>query len=232
MGGALSGSRLGRYGAGMRRRRLMRAPCLSGLLVLILVLAACGGSGDDDSGTGASAPTTSTSSTSESSESDAANDAPTRPGPTFHTDDFGDGDPIPVELTCDGVDRSPQLSWGFFPDDFFDTDTATAAVVVDDVDAPGGSFVHWTMWDLEAGATVDGGSIPPDAVEGENDAATVGWTGPCPPPGDGPHAYVFTLFALSTPLDVDAGASPDEARDALDAAGAVEVATFTGTYER
>jgi Raf kinase inhibitor-like YbhB/YbcL family protein len=83
---------------------------------------------------------------------------------------------------------------------------------VDDPDAPGGSFIHWTVYGISPSAK----SIPPGALQGENSAGKPGYTGPCPPEGDDPHRYVFALYALEKQSGLARGASPDEVRSVLD----------------
>ena len=76
------------------------------------------------------------------------------------------------------------------------TDTAELLVVVDDPDAPGGTFVHWTVWGLAPATTALDGQLPAGAVQGQNDFGRAGYVGPCPPPGDGAHRYRFRVVAL------------------------------------
>jgi Raf kinase inhibitor-like YbhB/YbcL family protein len=124
---------------------------------------------------------------------------------TLRSPAFADGDTIPPLYTCDGDDVSPPLEWSGVP-----SDAAQLATVVEDPDAPGGTFVHWVLWGLDAGLPRLGqGQVPAGAREGRNDFGRVGWGGPCPPRGSDPHRYVFTLLALSEPLAVEAGASAD-----------------------
>ena len=183
------------------------------VLVAVLVFAACG---NDDDG-GADASTTTGGVTEEPGGDEVLDDV------VFDSDDFVDGGELPVEITCDGDGRSPALSWSGFPDD-----TEEVAVIVDDPDAPGGSFIHWAIWGIDVGADLGAGDVPGSAVEGANDAGGTGWTGPCPPEGDGPHHYVFSLFSVPGSIDLAAGAPAIEPLDF----GGIEVATITGTYER
>jgi Raf kinase inhibitor-like YbhB/YbcL family protein len=89
--------------------------------------------------------------------------------------------------TCEGEDVSPPLAWSGVPEG-----TASLALVVDDPDAPSGTFTHWLAWGIDPAASVLGeGEAAP--VEGQNDFGSVGWRGPCPPPGHGPHRYFFRL---------------------------------------
>lgn len=202
-------------------------PFLGAAAVCLLVLTGCGdgSEGNDDAGDDAGDDAATTSTVPAPGEGAA----PGRPvgEVEFASEDFADGAELPVELTCDGASRSPELHWSGLPDD-----TATVAVIVDDPDAPDGGFVHWVLWDVPADATIEAGGVAPDAREGVNGAGAPGWTGPCPPEGDGPHSYVFSLYAIPDPVDEAAGASADEARDAFADAGGREVAILTGRYER
>lgn len=140
---------------------------------------------------------------------------------------FADGEAIPVEFTCEGAGTSPPLAWSSVPDG-----TDSLLLVVDDPDAPGGSFIHWVVEGVDPSSGAIPAGDPPDGViEGTNGAGATGWAPPCPPPGDGPHRYVFQLLALSAPLDAPDGA---DAETALAAAEETTLATttLTGTYAR
>lgn len=104
---------------------------------------------------------------------------------------------IPKQYTCDGSDISPPLAWSGAP-----KGTASFALVVEDPDAPGGTFRHWAAYDIPATATrLAAGyhaGAPAPFPEGKNDFGKTGYSGPCPPPGTR-HRYVFTLIALSRP---------------------------------
>jgi Raf kinase inhibitor-like YbhB/YbcL family protein len=130
---------------------------------------------------------------------------------TLTSPDFEDGGRIPTRLTCDGTDDAPVLRWEGLP-----TDTAELALIVEDPDAPGGTFVHWALWGLAATTTeLLVGQLSADAKDGRNDFGRRGWNGPCPPRGHGEHRYVFTLFAVSEPVAVAPGATANELRQAL-----------------
>ena len=136
---------------------------------------------------------------------------------------FDDGGPIPAEYTCDGEDRSPPLEWDGAPER-----TAAFVLVVDDPDD--GGFVHWLLSDIpgDARELPEGGG---DAVgmPGRNDFGRTGWGGPCPPSGE--HRYVFTLYALSEPLQVEADADAQAVRDAI-AHRLLAEGRLTGVYAR
>jgi Raf kinase inhibitor-like YbhB/YbcL family protein len=138
---------------------------------------------------------------------------------------FTDGEPVPAAYTCDGDDQSPPLAWSNAP-----AGTVAFALVVDDPDAPGGVFTHWTLADIPSAThSLDAGETA--GVPGTNDFPRIGWGGPCPPRGHGRHRYRFHLYALDRELGLPHGF----ARAALQAAlrGAVlAAATMTAHYER
>jgi Raf kinase inhibitor-like YbhB/YbcL family protein len=138
---------------------------------------------------------------------------------------FADGQSIPRRHSCEGEDLSPPLSWTGVPDG-----ASSFALILDDPDAPGGTFTHWLAWRLEpaAGGLGEGEAAP---VEGRNDFGATGYRGPCPPPGHGPHRYFFRLHALEDALELEPGAGRAELEQAL-AGRSVAVAELMGTYER
>ena len=139
---------------------------------------------------------------------------------------FQDGQPIPAQYSCDGANQSPPLSWGDPP-----AGTRSFALVVDDPDAPGGTFRHWGAFDIPADtrSIAAGQSIGSEAV---NDFGKAGYGGPCPPPGHGPHHYRFKLFALrADKLDVGPNASVADVEAAAQKQ-ALAQGGLVGIYER
>jgi Raf kinase inhibitor-like YbhB/YbcL family protein len=114
------------------------------------------------------------------------------------------GGTIPTKYTCSGADVSPALSWNQPP-----PRTQSFALIVDDPDAPAGTWVHWVVYNLRASARQLPERVPPgEAIvnggkQGLNDFPQNGYGGPCPPPGK-PHRYFFRLYALDTILDLHA----------------------------
>lgn len=136
---------------------------------------------------------------------------------------FDDGGIIPVRYTCDGEGISPPLRIERVPDG-----AETLAVVVEDPDAPGGTFVHWVVFDLEVRSEI------PEAVDGRgtpgvNSRDRIGYTPPCPPGGS--HRYVFDVHALDTVLGLEAGVSVGELRQAMDG-HVLGSGRLVGRYER
>jgi hypothetical protein len=124
---------------------------------------------------------------------------------------FSAGGPIPVDSTCDGANRSPALTWSAPP-----AGTQSFAVVVEDPDAPGGTFTHWIAYAIGADARslpegVDLASV--GGAAGLNDFKRPGYAGPCPPQFE-IHHYVFRVFAL----DARVNPGPEPSRDGIDAA--------------
>lgn len=108
----------------------------------------------------------------------------------LRSDDFEDNGEIPPRFTCDGENISPQLSWENPPEG-----TKSFAISATDLDAPGGIFVHWLVYDVPSHVReLERGVLPEGAEQVENDFGKKGYSGPCPPPGT--HRYVFTLYAL------------------------------------
>jgi Raf kinase inhibitor-like YbhB/YbcL family protein len=132
---------------------------------------------------------------------------------TISSSAFSDGSTLPVRFTCDGANEPPPLTWADPP-----PQTAAFALVMDDPDAPGGTFTHWLLWNIPASATSlePGRSAGGRAVAGVNDFSKRGYGGPCPPRGHGPHRYMFRLHALDAPLDLGADATRADVDEALD----------------
>ncbi|HET6405656.1 MAG TPA: YbhB/YbcL family Raf kinase inhibitor-like protein [Candidatus Thermoplasmatota archaeon] len=115
-----------------------------------------------------------------------------------HSVAFQHGKRIPREFSGWGEDINPPLSWSGIP-----SAAQALAIVMDDPDAPGGTFTHWTLWNLPARLEkLDAGErvVPMGGVEGANDFGSTGYRGPKPPSGT--HRYVFRVFALDRPLEL------------------------------
>jgi Raf kinase inhibitor-like YbhB/YbcL family protein len=122
---------------------------------------------------------------------------------------FANGAAIPRAYTCDGKGDSPPLAWSGVPDG-----ARELVLVVEDPDAPGGTFVHWTLFKVAPSTTeIAAGGVPKGAAQGENSAGDDAWTGPCPPKGE--HRYRFTIYALRAASGLDEGAKPDAVRAAI-----------------
>jgi Raf kinase inhibitor-like YbhB/YbcL family protein len=142
------------------------------------------------------------------------------------SDAFQNGQPIPTQYTCDGADQTPALKWGEPP-----AGTKSFALVIDDPDAPSGTFRHWGVFDIPASARSIGGSERV-GTEVTNDFGKPGYGGPCPPKGHGTHHYHFKLFALDTDrLNVSPNAKVVDVENAA-RQHAIAEGDLVGTYER
>lgn len=139
------------------------------------------------------------------------------------SDAFADGEPIPTQFSCDGADQPPPLAWSEPPHG-----TQSFALIVDDPDAPGGTFRHWGAYDIPASVR----SVSGPFQQAVNDFGKSGYGGPCPPKGHGPHRYRFKLLALDVEkLDVAPGAKIQDVEAAAEK-HFVGRAELTGEYER
>lgn len=138
---------------------------------------------------------------------------------------FQDSGSIPQKFTCQGQNVSPELNWSEAP-----ADTQSFALIVDDPDAPGGTFTHWVLFDLPAETKQLAEGAPPIGVGGNNGLNQIGYMGPCPP--NGIHRYYFRLYALDVPsLNLKAGASRGDVEAALKN-HVIGVADTMGRYEQ
>ena len=119
---------------------------------------------------------------------------------------FPAGGTIPTKYTCSGAQTIPPLSFSGVP-----LGAGSLALIVDDPDAPSGTFVHWVVYGIPptADGIPEGGPAPAGSVAGTNGAKKTGYVGPCPPKGHGPHHYHFKLFALDGAFSHAPGATED-----------------------
>lgn len=128
---------------------------------------------------------------------------------------FREGESIPKQHTCEGEDRSPPLRWDHPP-----AGTRCFALIADDPDAPGGTWVHWVLFNIpiDVRGLAEGlplqDVLPNDARQGMNDFHRLGYGGPCPPPGK-PHRYYFTLYALDRELPLKSNATKAQVVEAM-----------------
>jgi Raf kinase inhibitor-like YbhB/YbcL family protein len=129
---------------------------------------------------------------------------------------FVEGGAIPVRYTCDGESISPALNWENGP-----AGAASLALILEDPDAPVKNFTHWVIFNLPPDisglpeAVPRDGTLDSGAVQGKNGGGGIGYIGPCPPQGPA-HHYVFNLYAVDRSLDLAAGATKDEVRQAME----------------
>lgn len=137
---------------------------------------------------------------------------------------FNEGGAIPTKFTCDGEDISPELDWFGIPEG-----TVSLALIMDDPDAPMGTWVHWVLYNLPMDLSGLREGMTGVGLDGTNSWNRTGYGGPCPPSGT--HRYFFKLYALDTNLDLAPGAK----KEALLAAMEDHIlgqAELMGTYSR
>jgi Raf kinase inhibitor-like YbhB/YbcL family protein len=136
---------------------------------------------------------------------------------------FVDGNAIPTQFTCDGNDAPPPLLVSDPPQG-----TRSFAVIMDDPDAPNGTFTHWLAFDIPA----DGTELKTTAGRMlENDFGRAGYGGPCPPHGHGPHRYQITVYALDVPSLELPGDTREDLKSAIKGHELGKV-RMMGRYER
>lgn len=150
---------------------------------------------------------------------------------TMASEAFSGDQMIPRKFSCQGDDISPQLSWKGAP-----AATKSMALIVDDPDAPAGTWVHWLLYNLPpAVSELEEGVEKTDqlsngALQGKNDFRKVGYGGPCPPAGKA-HRYFFKLYALDSVLSLKAGASKGDLENAMKG-HILSQAELVGRYQR
>lgn len=133
------------------------------------------------------------------------------------SDAFSNGQSIPAKYTCTGKNISPALMWTEPP-----AGTQSYALIMDDPDAPGRTWVHWVLFNIQADIRtlqedlpITGKNVDPNAIYvGNNSSGTPSYQGPCPPSGT--HRYFFKLYALDTRLNLLPGATKDQVLKAMD----------------
>lgn len=141
---------------------------------------------------------------------------------TISTSAFENKGEIPSRHTCDGENINPELVPGILPED-----TKSLVLIVDDPDAPMGTFTHWIVWNIEPGVIIMEDTIP--GIQGLNDFKTMDYAGPCPPSGT--HRYFFRVYALDTMLDLGSGSTRTDLKQAMQGHIIAE-GDLMGTYSR
>ncbi len=136
--------------------------------------------------------------------------------------EFKHNEMIPSKFTCDGDDINPELNIEDIPDG-----TESLALIVDDPDAPGRTWVHWVVFNIPTISQIDEDSIP--GMQGMNDFKREDFGGPCPPGGT--HRYFFKLYALDTELSLKEGCSKKDVEKAMES-HILEKAELIGLYSR
>jgi len=177
---------------------------------------------------------TQSSATSQPSAGDTESTGDTTVKLTVTSSAFAAGERIPVKHTGEGADLSPPLAWSGAP-----SATAEFALIMDDPDAPGQTWVHWVLYRIPNGTTALQEGIPTTetlgdpagALQGKNSSNTIGYQGPMPPPGHGTHHYHFKVYALDKTVTLSAGATKQQLLGALQGHILAE-GELIGTYSR
>ncbi len=119
---------------------------------------------------------------------------------------FENNTKIPIKYTCDGANINPPLSISGIP-----KETKSLVLILDDPDAPIGTFTHWVVFNIPVASSIKENSVP--GIEGMNSARISSYTGPCPPLGV--HRYFFKFYALDTKLNLAARASKADVENAM-----------------
>jgi Raf kinase inhibitor-like YbhB/YbcL family protein len=144
---------------------------------------------------------------------------------------FIEGAAIPAKYTCDAKNVSPPLKWNGVP-----AAAKSLALILDDPDAPAGTWVHWVLYDLPPTTSELAEDVPKSqyvaggAKQGLNDFRHLGYGGPCPPHGK-PHRYFFKLYALDAVLDLKPGLTKKDLESAMEK-HILARAELMGTYQR
>lgn len=150
---------------------------------------------------------------------------------TIESSAFANGGEIPKQYSCEGRNISPAFSWSGVPEQ-----ARSLALIVEDPDAPMGTWTHWTMWGISTSVHELPEGMPRTATtefgarQGRNDFNEIGYGGPCPPPGRS-HRYFFRLYALDTVPDLKEGAGRRDLEVAIKRHVLAETA-WMGTYKR
>ncbi len=140
---------------------------------------------------------------------------------------FKEGGTIPEKYTCDGENINPLIEIVGTPEN-----TKSMVLIVDDPDAPAGTWDHWIMWNIDPKTSyIHEDSIPAGAVQGNTSFGKPRYGGPCPPKGDKPHRYVFKLYTLDAMLDLPETATRQELEQAMKGHILAQT-TLTGKYKR
>lgn len=138
---------------------------------------------------------------------------------------FGNNEKIPKKFTCDGENINPPLTISEVPEN-----TKGLALIVDDPDAPGKVWVHWTVWNISPEThEILENSVPQGVMQGTTDFGKPGFGGPCPPSGT--HRYFFKLYALDTTLQLPSSATKAEV-EALMSGHILSQTELIGLYSR
>lgn len=138
---------------------------------------------------------------------------------------FEQNAPIPAKYTCEGENTNPPLRVDGIPES-----AACLALIVDDPDAPNGTFTHWMAWNIPAGPNIEENKEP-GGSQGRNDFGKLQYSGPCPPSGE-EHRYFFKVYALDSLIDLDPSKAEKEALEVLIEEKKIGYGELVGIYKK
>lgn len=203
-------------------------------VIMIAFMAACSSTSESNTDSANASPQVLTNSTA--TEASIMSTQEASPSPTLAPfemtiEAFERGAVIPAEFACTGENISPAISWNEPP-----VGTNSFALLFDDPDAPGGSWVHWILYNIPAEARGFPASMPSakehanGTLGGANSWGETAYGGPCPPQGS-THEYLFIVYALDTKLALEAGARKAELLAAIEGHVLTE-SSYTGIFSR
>jgi Raf kinase inhibitor-like YbhB/YbcL family protein len=146
-------------------------------------------------------------------------------GLSLESPDFSSNGPIPTAFTCEGANDTPPLQWGNPP-----SGTQSLVLIVDDPDAPSGTWDHWVLFNIPATERgLNSNQLPEGAIAGKNSWGNNKYEGPCPPSGT--HRYYFSLYALNSTLNLTADANKKDVLEAMKT-HILQKAELIGTYQK
>jgi Raf kinase inhibitor-like YbhB/YbcL family protein len=125
------------------------------------------------------------------------------------SDAFKNNELIPKTYTCDGENMSPSIKIENLP-----FNAVSIALIMDDPDAPSGTWVHWVAWNIPVTNEIPLNGIPQGTKQGLNDFGNHNYGGPCPPSGE--HRYFFKVYALDASLDIDEDSKKADLEEAME----------------
>lgn len=146
---------------------------------------------------------------------------------------FDDGGPIPPKYSCEGSNISPPLNWDLSQLPI--PNGGSMAIICDDPDAPGGTWIHWVIFNLPPETNSLPELVMPreelenGALQGSNSWGNIGYSGPCPPSGT--HRYYFKVYALDVKLNLPSGTTKEELLKVMEG-HILDKGQLMGTYTR
>ncbi|MDI3486409.1 MAG: hypothetical protein PWQ51_2364 [Methanolobus sp.] len=191
------------------------------LMMIFLVFSGCIGSDDVHEET-TDVPDAKPRDTADNAAKNPDNDTMISDTLTITSSAFESAETIPAKYTCDDENINPYLGISGIPED-----AVSLLLIMDDPDAPMGTFTHWVVWNIPVASQIDENSIP--GVEGKNSAGQASYTGPCPPSGT--HRYFFKVYALDSEIDLESGTERTLVEDAM-SGHVLAYGELMGTYSR